>query len=246
MTDETLLRLDKLIVDKGLAANRTEAEQLIKTYGVLGNGKLLTKPGKKIKATTKIEKVVETVSSVSVREAILNKALNHFKIDIKQKIALDIGAGAGGFTNVLLQKDAYKIYALDKRKGLLNDSLRQSDKVLNLENTQVRELTTSIVKLPVDFCAIDVDDTKTELVLPFCQAFIAPNSDVILVVKPQLEVDKKEVFKGLVKNHKLFSQVIAEVKKIAELSNLDFQDSIESPILGEHSNKEFILYFKKK
>lgn len=244
MTDNELFRLDKLVVDQKLTSNRTEAEHLIKTYGVLVNGKLINKPGKKFATSIQIEQVIETEKSVSVRSVILKKALTAFSISVKNKIALDIGAGKGGFTQVLLNSDAKRVYAVDKEENVLAFDVKEKA-VVDLQKTQARELTPALIKESIDFCSVDVDDVKLDTVLPFIQSFLKSEASVVVVVKPQFELDKKEVQKGAVKNVKLFPSVIENVKKQAALSNLIFQESIDSPILGNHGNREFVLHFKK-
>ncbi|MGB0933216.1 MAG: SAM-dependent methyltransferase [Lishizhenia sp.] len=244
MTSNELFRLDKLVVDQELTSNRTEAEQLIKTYGVLVNGKLVNKPGKKFSSSIQIEKVVVNDTAISVRSVILQKALATFSIAVQNKVALDIGAGKGGFTHVLLNSDIKKVYAVDKEEHLLSFHLR-TDKVIDLQKTHVRELTSAIINEEIDFCAVDVDNIQTNEVIPFIHAFLKPQSSVIVVIKPQFELPKKEVQKGVVKNVKLFPALIEHVKQQAALSNLIFQDYIESPILGNNGNREFIMHFKK-
>lgn len=245
MTDSALFRLDKLVVDQQLAENRTAAEYLIKTYGVLVNGKLVNKPGKKFSVSVQIETVIQKETAVSVRAVILKKALSAFSLSVKNKIALDIGAGKGGFTQVLLDSEAQHIYAVEKQDNQLTKHLREEISITNLPNKQARELTPALIKDKIEVCTVDVDDMSLDSVLPFIHPFLKPDAAVVVVVKPQFELDKKEVQKGLVKNTKLLPTVVQNVKKQAALSNLVFVNSIESPILGNHGNREFVLYFKK-
>lgn len=242
-----LERLDKILINRGLVSTRVKAEELIKSTGVLVEGKLLTKPGKKFPVDIQIELPGQELQYVSHGALKLEKALDFWKIEVTGKTVLDIGAGAGGFTELVLERGAKKVYAIDADKDVLEQKLKDDERVINLENTQVRELTTKIIPEMMQLCLVDVTSISLEKVLPFVHAFLESNADLILLVKPQFELAKEHVSKGgAVKDVKLYPGVIKDVQKLAGLSNFIYQNHIESPILGDAGNREFLMHLKRK
>ena len=218
-------RLDKLLIQKQLVSSRVIAEKLIIQTGVLVNGKLVTKPGKKIPIDSCIELLInDQFNWISPKALMLLKALDFWSIDVQSKKVIDVGASLGGFTEVLLNKGASLVYAVDAGFNLLHPTLKENEKVVDLDQTQVRELTSQLILDPVDLIVISL----------------------IAVIKPQFEAEKKQVPKsGVIKDQSVYSEVISNVKQFGKASNFDYIQHIDAPFLGEDGNKEFLMLFKK-
>jgi 23S rRNA (cytidine1920-2'-O)/16S rRNA (cytidine1409-2'-O)-methyltransferase len=159
---------------------------------------------------------------------------------------MDIGASTGGFTEVLLQNGAKKIYCVDVGKDQLHAKIKADARILNMEKTHVRELTSNLITEAIDGCVIDVSFISLEKIFPFIHSFLKTDAFVIALIKPQFEVGKDNIAKGgIVKNKSLFPEVIERIKISAKVNNLIYQDHIVSPILGGEGNQEFLMLFKK-
>ena len=239
-------RLDKILVNRGLISTRVRAEKMIEETGVKVNGKLITKPGKKFMSDVAIELIEEEIPWVSRGALKLIKALDHWNIDVTNKIAIDLGASTGGFTEVLLSKGIQKVFSVDVGTDQLHAKIKENEKVIDLQKTHVRELTNHLITDVVDIVVIDVSFISLEKVFPFLHPFLSNNTTIVALVKPQFEVGKENISKGgIVKNQKLYPQVIENVKNYALRSNLTYQDHIESPLLGGDGNREFLMWLKK-
>ncbi len=239
-------RLDKILVNRGLISTRVRAEKMIEETGVKVNGKLITKPGKKFMSDVAIELIEEEIPWVSRGALKLIKALDHWNIDVTNKIAIDLGASTGGFTEVLLSKGIQKVFSVDVGTDQLHTRIKENEKVIDLQKTHVRELTNHLITDVVDIVVIDVSFISLEKVFPFLHSFLSNDATIVALVKPQFEVGKENVSKGgIVKNQKLYPQVIENVKNYALRSNLTYQDHIESPLLGGDGNREFLMWLKK-
>ncbi|MFT6982564.1 MAG: 23S rRNA (cytidine1920-2'-O)/16S rRNA (cytidine1409-2'-O)-methyltransferase [Crocinitomicaceae bacterium] len=240
-------RLDKILIQRKLVTTRTRAEKIIREVGVKVDGKLITKSGKKVPVDCIIEMVEEEIPWVSRGALKLIEALNEWNPEIENGIFMDIGASTGGFTQVLLDRKAAKVYCVDVGTAQLHEKVKDNDKTVNLEKTHVRELTPKLIQNPIDGCVIDVSFISLEKILPFIHSFIKDGGWIVALVKPQFEVGKNNVGKGgIVKDTKLFKDVIENVKKWGELNNLVYQEHISSPILGGDGNREFLMYLKKE
>jgi len=239
-------RLDKILVNRGLISTRVRAEKMIEETGVKVNGKLITKPGKKFMSDVAIELIEEEIPWVSRGALKLIKALDHWNIDVTNKIAIDLGASTGGFTEVLLSKGIQKVFSVDVGTDQLHARIKENEKVIDLQKTHVRELTNHLITDNVDIVVIDVSFISLEKVFPFLHPFLSNDATIVALVKPQFEVGKENVSKGgIVKNQKLYPQVIENVKNYALRSNLTYQDHIDSPLLGCDGNREFLMWLKK-
>jgi 23S rRNA (cytidine1920-2'-O)/16S rRNA (cytidine1409-2'-O)-methyltransferase len=239
-------RLDKLLVQLNLVSTRVRAEKIIKEDGVKVNGVLITKTGKRFPIDSKIELITAEIPWVSRGALKLIGALEKWTMEISGKIFMDIGASTGGFTEVLLQNGASKVFCVDVGKDQLHPSIKENIKVVNLEKTHVRELTSKLITEPIDGCLIDVSFISLEKILPFIHSFIRPNGTIIVLVKPQFEVGKENIGKGgIVKDKKLYPEVIEKIKRLGALNNLKYIDHCESPILGGDGNQEFLMHFTK-
>lgn len=239
-------RLDKLLIQRKLVSTRVRAERIIREDGVKVNGKLVTKTGKKFPLDCKIEMITEEIPWVSRGALKLEEALNVWAPKIKGTVCMDIGASTGGFTEVLLSKDAQKVFSVDVGHGQLHPKVLEDKRCINLEKTHVRELTPKLITEAIDGCVIDVSFISLEKIFPFIHSFIKEDGFVIALVKPQFEVGKKNIGKGgIVKDKKLYPEVLKKIKASAKANHLDYKEHITSPILGGDGNQEFLMYFRK-
>jgi 23S rRNA (cytidine1920-2'-O)/16S rRNA (cytidine1409-2'-O)-methyltransferase len=239
-------RLDKLLLQRGLVSSRVRAEQIIRETGVKVNGKLVNKTGKKVPADAVIEMIAEEIPWVSRGALKLIEAIEKWNPEIKEGVFLDIGASTGGFTEVLLSNIASKVFCVDVGKDQLHQRLKEDLRVINLEKTHVRELTTRLITEPIDGCVIDVSFISLEKIFPFIHSFLKDGAWVIALVKPQFEVGRENLAKGgVVKNKALFPQVIEQIKDYGKMNSLIYLDHIDSPILGGDGNQEFLMLLRK-
>jgi 23S rRNA (cytidine1920-2'-O)/16S rRNA (cytidine1409-2'-O)-methyltransferase len=222
------------------------AEQIIEEYGVLVNGKLVNKTGKKFDENVEIELISEEIPWVSKGALKLIAALDYWQIDVSNKTFIDLGASTGGFTEVLISQNAKKVYCVDVGTNQLHPKLRDFPQITNLEKTHVRELTKKLIPELVDGLVVDVSFISLEKVIPFAHSFLKEDSPAILLIKPQFEVGKGNLNKhGVVTETKLYPEIIERIKSMCSLNQLGFIDFIESPILGGDGNREFLGYFRK-
>jgi 23S rRNA (cytidine1920-2'-O)/16S rRNA (cytidine1409-2'-O)-methyltransferase len=240
-------RLDKLLVDRGLVTSRTRGEELIKNGDVLVNGVTIEKPGKKIDVDANIILLNEELTWVSRGALKLLKAIESFTIDVSNKTFIDLGASTGGFTEVLLHHKASQVYCVDVGHGQLHERIKNENRVVNIEKTHIRELTTHQVPVLVDGMVIDVSFISLEKVLPFTTQFIKPKGELILLIKPQFELERKHLNKhGIVKSASHYPGVLERIKRFVSDANYEVVGIIDSPIVGGDGNKEFLLYALKK
>jgi 23S rRNA (cytidine1920-2'-O)/16S rRNA (cytidine1409-2'-O)-methyltransferase len=243
------LRLDKLLLERGLAASRERAQALILAGKVLVNEQKLEKAGAQVEGDATIRLLGEDLKYVSRGGLKLERALQHWQIDVAGKVCLDVGASTGGFTDCLLQHGAARVIAVDTGYGQMDFKLRQDPRVRLLEKTNARYVTDEVIGEKVDLIAIDVAFISATLVLPpvvnaaFPQSLEARRSrQVIVLVKPQFEAGREFVGKGGIVRDE--AAQIASVEKVKR-SLLDLgcasTDAIESPILGAEGNREFLL-----
>lgn len=240
-------RLDKILLQRGLVSSRVRAEQIIREVGVRVNGKLITKTGKKFPLDCSIEMIEEEIPWVSRGALKLLEAISAWSPPLEGGTFLDLGASTGGFTEVLLQNGAQKVFCVDVGKDQLHPRIKSDDRVVNLEKTHVRDLTSNLIKDPIDGAVIDVAFISLEKIFPFIHSFLKPKAFVIALVKPQFEVGKENIAKGgIVKNKSLYPEVIEKIISSARLNNLLYIDHITSPILGGDGNEEFLMLLRKE
>jgi 23S rRNA (cytidine1920-2'-O)/16S rRNA (cytidine1409-2'-O)-methyltransferase len=239
-------RLDKILLQRNLVTSRVRAEKIIREVGVRVDGKLINKTGKKFPLDCKIEMIQEEIPWVSRGALKLIEAIEKWNPSIEGRTFMDIGASTGGFTEVLLQNGAKKVYCVDVGKDQLHAKIKADERIINLEKTHVRELTSNIITEAIDGCVIDVSFISLEKIFPFIHSFLKTDAFVIALIKPQFEVGKDNIAKGgIVKNKSLFPEVIERIKISAKENNLIYQDHIVSPILGGEGNQEFLMLLKK-
>jgi len=242
--------LDKLLLERGLAGSRERAQSLILAGKVLVNGQKIEKSGAPVEREAEVRLLGEDLKYVSRGGLKLEKALEHWKIDVTGKICLDVGASTGGFTDCLLQHGAARVIAVDTGHGQIDFRLRQDPRVRLLEKTNARYLTREQISESIDFIAMDVSFISATLVLPAVVAAAFPQSPsersgrkIVVLVKPQFEVGREQVGKGgIVRNEAARLAAVEKVRQ--EIIGLGFTktDVIDSPILGAEGNREFLLF----
>jgi 23S rRNA (cytidine1920-2'-O)/16S rRNA (cytidine1409-2'-O)-methyltransferase len=244
------LRLDKFLVENGLAASRERAQSLILAGKVLVNEQKVEKAGAQVESTATVRLLGEDLKYVSRGGLKLERALEHWGIDVRAKVCLDVGASTGGFTDCLLQHGAARVIAIDTGYSQLDFRLRQDSRVRLLEKTNARYLTPETVAEGVDFIAMDVSFISATLVLPavvhsaFAEIPAQPaGRQLVVLVKPQFEAGRENVGKGgIVRDPAVQDSAVEKVTRC--LLELEFHsiEVIESPILGAEGNREFLLH----
>jgi 23S rRNA (cytidine1920-2'-O)/16S rRNA (cytidine1409-2'-O)-methyltransferase len=236
-------RLDQLMVERGLAGSRAKAQALVLAGQVFSGERRLDKPGQAVAADVPLEVRAAGIPYVSRGGIKLAHALDHFGIDPAGLVALDVGAATGGFTDVLLQRGARRVYAVDVGHGQLDWRLRNDPRVVVLEKRNVRHLTRDSVPEPVDLVVCDVSFISLELALPTALALAAPTALLIALIKPQFEVGKGQVGKGgVVRDPALHDAVCARIGRwLAEEQGWRVRGVVPSPITGPKGNREFLI-----
>ena len=243
------LRLDKLLVDSGLAASRERAQALIIAGKVLVNDQKLDKAGAQVGADSEIRLLGGDLKYVSRGGVKLERALKHWDVEVRGKVGVDVGASTGGFTDCLLQHGASRVIAVDTGYGQMDFRLRQDPRVRLLEKTNARYLTREGIGELADLIVIDVAFISATLVLPSVVNAVLPQShsersgrQVIVLVKPQFEAGREFVGKGgIVRDESAQLASVEKVKKALQDLGCSSLQVIESPILGAEGNREFLL-----
>ena len=243
-------RLDKLLVDRGLTPSRERAQALILAGKVLVNEQKIAKAGASIDLGSTLRLLGEDLRYVSRGGLKLEKALEHWQIDLQGKVCLDIGASTGGFSDCMLQHGAAKVIAIDTGYGQMDFALRNDPRLRLLEKTNARFLDASDIGEPVDFIAMDVSFISATLVLPaVLGATSSENSirngdcQIVVLVKPQFEAGRELVGKGgIVRDEAVQRAAVAKVEAALLQLGCRHAESIESPILGGEGNREFLLH----
>jgi len=247
---EIKFRLDRLLVQRGLAQSRERAQALILAGKVLVDEQKIEKAGAQVAETSAIRLLGEDLKYVSRGGLKLEHALQHWQIDVTGKVCLDIGASTGGFTDCLLQFGAARVIAVDTGYGQMDFKLRQDARVRLLEKTNARYLKREVVDITVDFIAMDVSFISATLVLPavigaaFPEAQVArQDRSMVVLVKPQFEAGREHVGKGgIVRDEAAQLAAVEKVRTALQSLGAAHTDVIESPILGAEGNREFLLY----
>ena len=238
-------RLDLLLVERQLAASRERARALIMAGQVRVNGTPVTKAGTGVPADAHITLIEPDHPYVSRGGLKLAHALDTFSIEVRDRAALDIGASTGGFTDVLLQRGARQVIALDVGHGQLDWRLRTDPRVVVLEHVNARFLKPTDVPGSVDVVTIDVSFISLRHILPVVPAILAPAADVIALVKPQFEAGREEVGEGgLVVDPAVHARVVDDIRAAARAVGLDPVAMTPSPITGATGNREFLLHLR--
>ncbi len=243
-------RLDQLVVERGLADSRARAQALILAGKVrVGHGdaaRLDRKAGDLVDSDTPLA-VAEPEPYVSRGGHKLAAALDTFGIDPADRICLDVGASTGGFTDVLLQRGAARVYAVDVGRGQLAEPLRQDPRVVSMERTNARTLTAAALPEPIDLAVIDVSFISLDLVLPPVSTTLRDGrgAAIVALVKPQFEAGRGRTDHGVVRDAAIHREVIERVVASAESRGIGAHEVIPSPILGPEGNREFLVHFER-
>ncbi len=237
------IRLDRLLVERGLVDSREKAQALILSGQVLADEQKLEKAGAKVKRNSRL-RLLSTPDKYASRGGLkLEPALDHFRIDPDGKICLDIGASTGGFTDCLLQRGAARVFAVDVGTNQLDWRLRRDPRVVVLEKTNARHLDQAKLGEHVELVTMDVSFISATLILPQLPPLLEPQAEVLVLVKPQFEVGRAQVGKGgLVRDPRLHQEAIAKVSR--RLLELGFGqlNSAESALTGATGNHEYFLH----
>jgi 23S rRNA (cytidine1920-2'-O)/16S rRNA (cytidine1409-2'-O)-methyltransferase len=234
-------RLDRLLVERGLAASREKAQALIMAGEVLVDGQKAEKPGQPVAVECRLE-VLARPPFVSRGGLKLDAALDHFAILVTGRVCLDIGASTGGFTDCLLQRGARRVHAVDVGSGQLDWKIRNDPRVVVHEKLNARYLRGEDIGEPVGLAVYDVSFISVTLILPAAMPLLQPGGEMVILVKPQFEVGKGQVGRGGIVREPVLQE--AACRRVNEAARqLGFETSImESPILGAEGNREFLLY----
>jgi len=244
------LRLDKLLLERGLAPSRERAQALILAGRVMVNDQKVDKPGASVASDATVRMLGEDLRFVSRGGLKLEHALQHWQINLTAKTCLDVGASTGGFTDCMLQRGAATVIAIDTGYGQIDVRLRQDKRVILLEKTNARYLTRKQLGRRIDFFAMDVSFISATLVLPAVLAAIRSQVlgspaqvEGVVLVKPQFEAGREAVGKGgIVRDEKTQHAAVDRVRDIVcQLGGVEIE-SIDSPILGTEGNREFLLH----
>lgn len=238
-------RLDQLIFDLGYTESRERAKTTIMSGLVFVNGQRADKPGMPVSPDAKIEVRGDALPFVSRGGYKLDKALNVFPVDPAGKVCIDCGASTGGFTDVLLQHGAGKVYAVDVGYGQLAWKLRTDERVINLERTNIRYITAEQIPEPIDLAVMDVSFISIKLVIPAVKSLLKPDADFICLIKPQFEAGREDVGKkGVVRDIEVHKKVVKSILEYASQAGLSVRGLDYSPIKGPEGNIEYICHLK--
>lgn len=239
-------RLDVLVYEKGYSESREKAKAIIMAGEVYVDNQKADKCGTSYDENVKLEVRGSKPKYVSRGGLKLEKAMQNFDFDLKDKITMDIGASTGGFTDCMLQNGAKKVYSIDVGYGQLAWKLRNDERVVNLERTNMRKVTSEQVPDKIDFFSVDVSFISLKLILPVARELMADNAMAVCLIKPQFEAGREKVGKkGVVRDPNVHIEVVQNIIDFClengfDVLNLDF-----SPIKGPEGNIEYLIHIKK-
>lgn len=240
------IRLDQLVFDLGLTESRERAKTTIMSGLVFVDGQRADKPGMQVSPDANVEVRGAALPYVSRGGFKLEKALKVFPANPADKVCIDCGASTGGFTDVLLQNGAKKVYSVDVGYGQLAWSLRQDERVVNMERTNIRYISSEQIPEPLDICVMDLSFISVKLVLPAVCALLKDDAQLVCLIKPQFEAGREEVGKkGVVRDKAVHLSVIESVLSFAPTVGMTVMGLDFSPIKGPEGNREYLCYMKK-
>lgn len=239
-------RLDVLLVKRNLVQSRERAKTTIMAGLVLVDGQKIDKAGTMVKPEAEIRLLGNDLPYVSRGGLKLEKAIKEFGVSLQGKVAADIGASTGGFTDCMLQNGAIKVFAIDVGYGQLAWSLRTDERVVNMERTNVRNVTPEQLGQPVDLASIDVAFISLEKVLPAVKAMLQPAGEIVALIKPQFEAGREKVGKkGVVRDAKVHEEVIFRIVSLVRQLELVPMGLTFSPVKGPEGNIEYLIWLSK-
>ena len=240
-------RLDVAVYLRGLADSREKAKNLIANGNVYVNGKPAIKASCKVSNEDTIEIKGEIMPYVSRGGLKLKKAVDVFSITLVGKIAIDMGASTGGFTDCMLQSGASKVYAVDVGSGQLADKIKNDSRVVNMENTNIREMKREDIPEEIDFISVDTSFISLKLILPTAFMFLKKDGEIVALIKPQFEAGRENIGKnGIVKDKKVHIRVIEEIYSFVISLGFVPTGLTISPITGGDGNVEYLMHIKKE
>ena len=241
-------RLDVLLVERRLADSREKAKAVIMTGNVFVNGQREDKAGTTFdEEKAQIEIKGHTMKYVSRGGYKLEKAIDVFGVDVRDKVCMDIGSSTGGFTDCMLQNGAVKVFAVDVGRGQLDWKLRQDERVISMEKTNIRYVKPEDIGEPVAFASVDVSFISLGLVLPAARELLTADGRMVCLIKPQFEAGREKVGKkGVVRDPAVHIEVIEKVIGIADQLHFKVLGLDYSPIKGPEGNIEYLIYLEKR
>lgn len=237
------LRLDMLVVGRGLAESRRKAQAMILAGQVLVDEQKVEKCGALVRSDANLRITGESPRYVSRAGIKLEAALDHFRIEVAGKNCLDVGASTGGFTDCLLQRGAGRVFAVDVGTNQLHWKLRSDPRVVSIEQTNARYLESQILGQPVDLVTIDVSFISATVILPAIPALLKSRAEILVLAKPQFEVGRGQVGKGgIVRDEGLRQEAVARVARALQDCGFSQIDSVESVLPGAEGNVEYFVY----
>jgi 23S rRNA (cytidine1920-2'-O)/16S rRNA (cytidine1409-2'-O)-methyltransferase len=235
-----LVRIDRLLVDRGLFESRTKAQQAIAAGTVQADGRAVTRPSEEVSAEAALQAkpAHPWVSRGGIK---LAAALDRFEIDPADRICLDVGSSTGGFTEVLLARGARRVYATDVGHGQLHAKLRERPDVIAMEGTDIRALAPTAFDEPPDLVTIDVSFIPLKNALPAALALTPTGAEAVVLIKPQYEAGPSNTKKGIVRDPAIHAQVCADVEALVVSLGWAVLGVMPSPIAGGDGNCEFLL-----
>ena len=239
-------RLDILLVEKGLAGSRERAKRMIMAGEVLVDGQKVDKAGTTVKREAEIRLLGNDIPYVSRGGLKLAKAMETFGLSLAGKTAADIGASTGGFTDCMLQNGAVKVYAIDVGYGQLAWKLRTDERVVNMERTNIRNVTVEMLEGPIDFASIDVAFISLTKVLPVAYELLKDEGEIAALIKPQFEAGKEKVGKkGVVRDPAVHLEVVENIVAFSRELGFAVRGLTFSPVKGPEGNIEYLVWLCK-
>ena len=239
-------RLDVLLVKRNLAESREKAKAVIMSGNVFVNGEREDKAGSSFPEDVQIEVRGHALPYVSRGGLKLEKALANFNVTVQGKVCTDVGSSTGGFTDCMLQNGAVKVFAIDVGRGQLDWKLRQDERVVCMEKTNIRYVTPEDIKEPIDFSSIDVSFISLTKVLEPIRNYLRKDGEIIALIKPQFEAGREKVGKkGVVREQSTHHEVIEKVAFYANSIGFEILDIDFSPIKGPEGNIEYLIHLRK-
>jgi 23S rRNA (cytidine1920-2'-O)/16S rRNA (cytidine1409-2'-O)-methyltransferase len=240
------MRIDLLLVSRGLSPTREKAQAMILSGRVEVDGRPVEKAGTPVDSDATLQVLGPAHPYVSRGGVKLAAALDAFRIDPRGLVCLDVGASTGGFTDCLLQRGALRVYAIDVGHGQLDAKLRADPRVVLRERVNARNLSREHVPEPAALAALDLSFISVRLVLPRVVPLLAPGAAAIVLAKPQFEAGRREVPRGgVVRSAAVQRRVVAEIEQFGSGLGLVCDGVIPSPIKGARGNQEFLLVFRR-
>jgi 23S rRNA (cytidine1920-2'-O)/16S rRNA (cytidine1409-2'-O)-methyltransferase len=235
-------RLDVWLAEHGLAESREKAQAIVMAGRVRVDGQPATKPGTRVREGSAVT-VDEGPKHVGRGALKLEGALDALGVDPSGRVAVDVGASTGGFTETLLARGAARVYAVDVGRGQLHEKLRRDPRVVLRDRTNARRLSAEVVPEPCDLAVMDVSFISARMILGALATVVRPGADAVVLVKPQFEVGREQVGRGgLVKDAALHRQAVLEVAEASQRLGFGVRGACASPVAGAEGNREFFLH----